>query len=259
MDPYLEGREIWLDFHHRLISTVSNQLQPQLRPRGYFVAVESRIWIESPEHALYPDLMLLRAQPGPRSADEALGVLVADEPVRVRMETQERHEAYLQIFERSSRRLITGIEVISPSKKSKTDARAEYIKERNELRRSGVSLVEIDLLRSGRPLVALPPATTSRLPYHRGFVVNIGRAKSKHFESYPVSIRLPLPRIGLPLEPGEPDVVLDLQAALALAYEEGAYEARIDYKVPARPPLAGDDAAWADELLTAFRKTGPPR
>jgi hypothetical protein len=43
-------------------------------------------------------------------------------------------------------------------------------------------------------------------------------------------------------------VILNLQAVVDLAYENGDYT-DIDYRVPPVPPLKGEDAAWADELL----------
>jgi hypothetical protein len=42
MNPYLEDRALWNDFHARLAVYISNQLQPQLRPR-YVASVEERV------------------------------------------------------------------------------------------------------------------------------------------------------------------------------------------------------------------------
>ena len=52
MDPYVEGRDLWPDAHHRLISEVDTQLQPQLNPRGYYISIESRIWLERTDRAI---------------------------------------------------------------------------------------------------------------------------------------------------------------------------------------------------------------
>ena len=69
------------------------------------------------------------------------------------------------------------------------------------------------------------------------------------YTMYRRSVREPLPRIGVPLGEPDPDVALDLQAALERVYEMGSYRDRIDYGVPGRPPLAAEDQAWADELV----------
>ncbi len=61
MDPYIENVEISRSAHHWFITTASEQLQPQLNPRGYFVDVENRVWLEEPERAVYPDVILREA------------------------------------------------------------------------------------------------------------------------------------------------------------------------------------------------------
>ena len=33
------------------------------------------------------------------------------------------------------------------------------------------------------------------------------------------------------------------------AYDRAAYDASVDYRKPPQPPLQGDDAKWARELL----------
>lgn len=56
----------------------------------------------------------------------------------------------------------------------------------------------------------------------------------------------------MPLLEPDPDVPLDLGAAVAEVYERGAYTALIDYsQPPPPPPLPEADAAWLDEHLRA--------
>jgi hypothetical protein len=43
--------------------------------------------------------------------------------------------------------------------------------------------------------------------------------------------------------------VVDLGAVLGAAYERGNLARRIDYASEPVPPLAGDEAAWADGIL----------
>jgi hypothetical protein len=49
----------------------------------------------------------------------------------------------------------------------------------------------------------------------------------------------------------DPDVPLDIRAALEQAYEAGSYRERIDYHAACEPPLVPDDQTWADELIHA--------
>jgi len=55
--------------------------------------------------------------------------------------------------------------------------------------------------------------------------------------------------IAIPLREPNSDVPLDLAAVLNAAYDRAAYDRSIDYAAPPDPPLAKDDAKWADKLL----------
>ena len=152
MDPYIENVEIWRGAHHWFITAASEQLQPQLNPRGYFVDVENRVWMEEPERAVYPDVILRELAATVKSEQAHAGAtLIADEPVRLRTLETEVREDYLQIYETRSRRLVTGIEFISPSNKADHQARELYLRKRKELWESEVNVVEIDLLARENP------------------------------------------------------------------------------------------------------------
>jgi len=45
MNPYLENRRYWNDFHTRLMTYMSNALQPQLQPR-YVARLEERVYVQ---------------------------------------------------------------------------------------------------------------------------------------------------------------------------------------------------------------------
>jgi len=252
MDPYLEGPEIWRGVHHWLISAAGNQLQPQLNKRGYYADVESRVWLERPEQLVYPDVAILRTQqPSSKTPESSGGTLIADEPVRLLALETEVREDYLQIYENETRRLITGIEFISPSNKADRKARGLYVSKRKRLWASEVNLVEVDLLRAGKPLVRLPKTVLGKFQ-PGGYVINVLRVDSLEYEFYPRDLRSRLPRVGIPLRPDEPDVVLDIQAALARVYEEGAYQLRIDYNRDPTSPLSAKDAIWVNEWLISL-------
>ncbi len=254
MDPYLERPSLWRDFYERLIIFASDMLQPQLVSRGYVSRAETRVWREEPGRSVYPDIFVSRNPRSDRREASPSEVLVADAPVFLKELEEEVEEAYLQIYEIGTRKLITGIEVISPSNKS-GPARELYLEKRREFRAGGVSLVEIDLLRGGKSLVRLPSTAIMALGRDTT-VVNIMRVGSLRYEFYPMNLRDPLPRITIPLKKGEPDAALDLQAAFERVYQSGVYDGEIDYGQPPDPPLSPENAESAQSLLsTTF---GPP-
>lgn len=56
----------------------------------------------------------------------------------------------------------------------------------------------------------------------------------------------------MPLRAPDPDVALDLGAALAQVYEQGAFDLRIDYtRPPPAPPLSAAEAAQVEAVLRA--------
>ena len=69
-------------------------------------------------------------------------------------------------------------------------------------------------------------------------------------EVYPISIREPMPAISIPLRPKDRDIVVELGEAMDRVYRAGNYR-RLDYRIDPDPPLAGEDANWADERLGA--------
>lgn len=169
----------------------------------------------------------------------------------------EVREDYLQIYEIQNRRLLTGIEFISPSNKADHQARELYLRKRKELWQSEINVVEIDLLRAGKPLVRLPQIVLKRIP-PGGYVVNVMRVGNAGYEFYPLDLRTRLPRVGIPLMPGEPDVVLDLQSAVNRVYDAGAYSMRINYNREPEPPLEEETVLWASDLLIAAGLRKPP-
>ena len=67
--------------------------------------------------------------------------------------------SYVEIRDARSRRLITAIELLSPTNKRIGSDRDQYLAMRASLMRQGVNLVEVDLLRGGprMPMEGAPP------------------------------------------------------------------------------------------------------
>ena len=160
----------------------------------------------------------------------------------------EARETYAEIFKADGHRLVTGIEFVSPSNKVAGDGRRQYEQKQKELRGAGGNLVEVDLLRDGPFVLDVPPAVAENVrPWH--YLTNLVRAGSTSCELYPIDLRRRLPRIRIPLKPGDADAVLDLQAVFDRSYDVGPYRLRIDYTKPPDVPLSEDDDRWADDVL----------
>ncbi len=175
--------------------------------------------------------------------------LAPDPCVVIHLSSVEVRQPCLEIRDlRAGKRVVTVIEVPSPSNKREGPGRDLYVKKQSEVLASDANLVEIDLLRGGDPTVALPGPDTPPSSYR----VVVCRARDRFLkrEVYPIALRDRLPRVAIPLLERDPDVVLDLPAVFAEAYEKGAYARRVDYREAPVPALQGDDPTWARERAT---------
>jgi hypothetical protein len=229
------------------------QLQPQLADRGYFVSPNERVWIEESRRDILPDGAVLQWKPE-TSAKGPVSVADADKPVKVRKFKSEFRQPYLEIFDKEGNKLITGIEFVSPTNKSKSEGRKQYRAKQKELQGAGVNLVEVDLLRRGRPII-LAPSTLTESVKPWDYLVCVWRAhEDEDFDLYRILLRSRLPRIRIPLKPKEVEPVLDLQLAFDKAYDAGPYRVSVDYQKQPAPPLEADDEAWARQLLQSTKK-----
>jgi hypothetical protein len=252
MDPYLEDPQIWPGVHSRLVVYLADQLQPKLRPR-YVAAVEERVYIEGRRRQVVPDVSIRRPREPEHEGGVAVAVAVAegDEPALVQVDPLEVHESYLGILDlRSGQEIVTVIEVVSPSNKARGPGRDSYLAKQSEVLASTAHLVEIDLLRAGEHVVAVPEWSARGIGYY-DYLVCVNRAYGvrSRYELYLRGVRERLPRVRIPLADGDPDVAMDVQAAMARVCESGAYDQRIDYRTPCRPPLRPADQEWVDQLV----------
>jgi hypothetical protein len=255
MDPYIESPTLWPDFHSRLIVYLAEHLRPLLRPR-YIASVGTRVFIEGTSRERLPDVHLRAvsvATPGPRQTGTA--VLEADAPVEVQASQLEVEETYLRIIDvQTNQRVVTVLEVISPTNKYAGPGRDAYLSKQAEVRDSDSHLVEIDLLRAG-PHVALIPEALARAagPYDYLICVNRAEGRRGKYQLYPRRLGEALPRFRCPLAAGDDDVVINLQAVFARTYELSGYEDVLRYDQPCVPALSPQDQAWADERIAAWR------
>lgn len=64
------------------------------------------------------------------------------------------------------------------------------------------------------------------------YVITLTRAQTGKIEVWPIGLQDALPTVPVPLRSPDPDVPLELGAALATIYDEAAYDLSIDYSAP---------------------------
>jgi hypothetical protein len=250
MDPFIEHPVISEGFHARLIIAMANQLQPQLDPR-YVTSIEERVFIEGPQRRI-PDVWIQKAAdkgavPTPTDASADTAVILEVEELEIRESRLEILDAY------SSMKLVAVLEVLSPTNKGSGPGRDSYLAKQHEILARDCRFLEIDLLRKGRHVLSVPDWRVAELsPYDDLTCVNRWPRRNR-FELYPRRLRQRLPRIKVPLAEPDPDVKLDLQAAVEQIHAEGRYSRRLRYGEPCEPALAPEDQEWAEAQLARFR------
>lgn len=247
MDPYLEG-EMWQEFHETLAGAIRAQLMAQLSPR-YVALLAKRYVLDRPalgilappsERIIYPDVHVV-AEPKPAyAAERPVNVATAELPSPMLDQTP---QLSVEIRDVAERRQVTLIEILSPVNKRGQGAQ-EYLDRRSELMQTATHLLEIDLLTAGYriPLLGeLPPA-----PYY----VFLSRYDRRpRTQVWAVPLQDPLPCVPAPLLPPDPDVALDLQAAVDACFALVGYERLLDYRSAPPAMLSAADRAWVAERL----------
>jgi hypothetical protein len=250
MDPYLE--KYWHEVHQGLIIYTRDILQENLPP-ALRARAEQRVVLEEDSgnwRTVVPDLHVVEfpkeyavAEP-PKSA-----LAVEDEPVLITPRNEPLMEGYIEIVDvESGNRVVTVIEYLSPTNKLPSWGRGEYVKKQAEVIRAGANLVEIDLNRSGQRSFALEARLIPK-PFRTTYQVCVWRGMSAgRFEVYRAPLDRRLPTIRIPLRVTDDDLRLDLQSLVKRCYANGRYD-DLDYRGDPNPPLEGEDAAWAQEML----------
>jgi hypothetical protein len=241
MDPYLEHAEIFPDFHDRFITHLSESLQASL-PRPYLAGIGRRAWIEFADRLVGPDVELLVSAAQRKEPRGAVAVVEAtgNEPVRVFVPHDEVVEPLVEIYSRhgSERRLVTAIEVLSPSNKARGLGRDIYVEKQQQIvKHSQVNLVEMDLLRGGEHTTAAPLSVvrSSLRPYDYHLCTH-RFADPQHYLLHSIVLEESLPTIDVPLLPDDGSVRIHLQEVFASTYNAGPYQYEIDYQQPPPPP-----------------------
>ena len=218
MDPYLENEDLWPVFQHQMALCLYQLLQPALVDR-YRARVCQRHY--GTEQVLFTSIL-----------------------------REEHSEDYVEIRQHGDSRLITLVEIVSPTNKTTPQGRLAYLEKRREGRANGASIVEIDLVLQGTPLLDYSRETLPDWDY----VVTVTRnTQPDRYEIYTSTLQKRLPRFRLPLASDDRDTVFDLHTAFTRCYDQGGFAERIDYQADPRTRLEEDDRRWLRDLLAQRR------
>ncbi len=140
--------------------------------------------------------------------------------------------------------IVTVIEVISP--RNRLAGYREYRAKQDDILQSGASLVEIDLIRVGKPVMRVPEESLQREGTH--YFACVYRSWKEECQFYPIPLRSRLPVIAIPLRFEDEDLPLDLQPLIDRVYEMGGYWQE-NYSQDPEPPLAKEESVWVRERL----------
>jgi hypothetical protein len=258
MNPWLEA--FWGPVHHEYVSLIGRQLAAQL-PDDLYPQVETDVYVVDGDvrgRLFRPDVSAFDTN---RTATDSSGgstAIAVAEPILVRVLRKTVTLPHVAIREpRRNNRLVTAIELFSPTNKGDTRGRDTYRQKRDAYLAAAVNVVEIDLLRGGQDLtdIATGDLPGGALAPCKACVRLASPDLSDEAEYYPLPLRERLRRIAIPLRPGDADVVLDLQEPVDDIYVTGRYDLQINYSEPPDPPLSPDDAAWAAERIAMARQS----
>lgn len=214
MDPYLEQEQLWPVFQHHLVGCLYQLLLPGLVDR-YRARVGHRHYFT--EQALFTSVI-----------------------------REEHQEEFIEIRQRTDSRLVTLLDVVSPANRLTAGGRQKFLDKRREARSQNASLVEIDLVLQGQPMLDY---SREGLP-DWDYAVTVTRStQPERYEIYTATLQKKLPKFRLPLAPDDRDTVLDLQLAFNRAFEQGGFAAKIDYRRDPPTTIEDEDRAWIRERL----------
>jgi hypothetical protein len=264
MDPYIEASHVWEDFHHGLITEIMGAISAVL-PERYVVRAGERTYVVlsarngEEEFLTQPDVGVAQLRSGHHPGGPATAAATAVQeafqgqqgPITMRalVETEYR-EGFLEIRQvQPERKLITCIEVVSPSnKRPGTPGWLQFTRKRQAYLEGAANFVEIDLLRGGRRMPMEDDWPDS--PY---YLLVSRKKEAPSCTVWQAYHHLPLPEIPIPLAAPDPDITVGFQTLVDAVYARSHYDRDIEYRLPLTPALTAAEQAWLEERLRERR------
>jgi hypothetical protein len=248
MDPYLERSEIWPDFHDRLITYISEALQPLLRPK-YVALTQDRLFVVESDRPIRPDVSIFSTYPPSSSSTATQTLLTESATTVIDFGRDEVRQPYLEIIvPASGNQVVTAIEVLSPDNKTYGAGLISFRTKQDELWKANTNLIEIDLLSAGSRSTRVSRERVSH-EINRRYLVTVTRVFPTRCEFYGIDLPQRLPKVSIPLASGDPDVPLDLQAVFSRCYESGPYPQLLYYDGPCPSKLTEQESSLTQSVL----------
>ncbi len=214
----IESDNLWPDFHAKFLNYWQESLADAL-PGSYEARIGEQVCLFSSDgvaRRFGPDISVIRSSSAGyvvRPTDNEATTVTLDH-VSIEEEIRTTH---IEIIHRPQRRLVTILELLSPSNKSEP-GRSRYLTKRAELLLQPVHLVELDLLMGGQ---RLPHQQTLPEADYYSFLSRV----EDRFRCSVTAWRdnLALPTIAIPLLAPDKDIQSPLQSVLDIAYAKGRY------------------------------------
>jgi hypothetical protein len=254
MDPYIEASGYFSEFHTSLVVAIRDELNLRL-PEGYAATLEVYVWVREPEAPVFrrrePDVYI--QEEAAHTSRRRAATAVADPLTITLAQIERKKRKYIKIEDLHLNRVVTAIELLSPSNKAPGDDREVYLAKRREYLASQVNFVEIDLLRGGKrmPLSKRPPPIDD-------YCVMVCRSwQFPRAGIWTFTIRDPLPDLPIPVTQEFGHVELPLAACMDRVYDGARFAAKNNYDAPLTPALRKSDVAWVRSILAARSSEKP--
>ncbi|MEL7225759.1 MAG: DUF4058 family protein [Cyanobacteria bacterium J06576_12] len=247
MNPYLEHPDRWPTVHNRLIVAIADFLTPQLLPK-YQVDIDKRIYEVTGLNTVFigrPDVTVQRSRL-PRETSQKTVSTPAKSPLQVTLPmVEEVREPYLEVKDAQTQKVVTAVEVLSPTNK-RGDGRKKYLEKREKILRTQTNLIEIDLLTQGEPL----PLSGGDIDSHYRVLVSKA-ARRPTADLYAFNLSEVIPAFPLPLASEDTEPTVELQTLLNEVYQKSGYDYFIDYAQDPTLPFSSQEIDWINTLLMA--------
>jgi len=256
VNPFLEQR--WEDFHGAFIIAIRDSVNSRL-PSDLVARSDTTTYVDiysetRPERSTRrrPDVRITETSDQGGAVAVLDEVFVADKPTRVIVTEPDAKHRYIEIREATpGNRVVTLIELVSPTNKRSGNGRKEYLKKQKQCVEANINLVEIDLIRSGKPVTMCRRFAEESLPPYHTCVTQFTPKKENTYWGHDLTERLPT--IFIPLRKKDTPLVLPLQPLYNRCFEVGRY-IDIDYAVSLSRNLDDAERSVVDQTLQSQPK-----